>query len=80
MGSRAMYGCSGGYLCKGRGQQRAIALWVTDKARTPSRANQRLKGGESMRLRLEGTIGEIVAILGLMARYEAEDKARRAAS
>ena len=33
-----------------------------------------------MRLRLTGTIGEIVAILGLMARYEAEDKARRAAS
>ena len=33
-----------------------------------------------MRLRLEGTIGEIVAILGLMAQYEQEDKERANAS
>jgi len=33
-----------------------------------------------MRLRLAGTIGEIVAILGLMAQYEAEEKERRNAS
>ena len=33
-----------------------------------------------MRLRLAGKIGEIVAILGLMARYEQEDKERQDAS